>query len=191
MKALIEQIRNGDKQAFETLYLQQRPIFVNWMKKKFGVSKEGALDVYQETMLVLYENILNDKITYFSSKINTYLFTLGRNIWLKKQRKESRETSFVLLDKQGETGSLAFENVVAEEDSQQSSELEEVFLSLIEEMKDPCYSILKYTLLFGMSGKEIAKQLDYKDVNVLYIQKNRCLKKVKASIKLKYKKEDF
>lgn len=191
MKALVERIKNGDRAALEELYLQQRPAFVNWLKKKFAVSDEVALDVYQETILAVYRNILNNKVNHFSSSMRTYLFAIGRNIWLNRHRKESRELSFAVSIDDAQEEGLQVENITAEAYYEQPSELIEAFKKVIKEMREPCYSVLKLSFLFDLPAKEIATKLAYKDVNVLYTQKNRCLKKVKLTMNKYYTKEDF
>ncbi len=191
MKDLIQQIKKGDKNALAELYEAQREPFINWMRGKYSISEEDVLDVYQESIIALYRNILDGKLTELKSRVSTYLFAIGKNIWLNRHRKMDREIAFTFKFTDEHQKEVKVNEMSIEAYHGISSELLKVVSEMVVNMADPCYSILKLSLLYDLSTKEILKQLDYKNASVLYTQKNRCLKKVQALIKQRYTKEDF
>jgi RNA polymerase sigma-70 factor (ECF subfamily) len=62
-------------------------------------------------------------------------------------------------------------------------------MSILDDMKEPCRSILKLFYIDNLSLKEIAVTLDYKSAECVKVQKHRCLKQLKEDVfrKLKIK----
>ena len=70
----------------ERVYLQHRTLFLSWSVKRFGLSKDEALDVYQEAIVAFTRNVRGDKFNPTSSVPSTYLFAIGRNLALNTIR---------------------------------------------------------------------------------------------------------
>ncbi len=191
MKDIIKEIKKGNKEVLGELYETQRTPFVNWLRRKYSLSEEDALDVYQESILAVYRNILDNKLDNMKSGISTYLFAVGKNIWLNRHRKIDREMAFTFKFKDQHQEEVHVNEMRVEEYHGISSELLKVVSQVVVDMKEPCYSVLKLSLLYDLSTQEVLDRLNYKNANVLYTQKNRCLKKVQTIVKKQYKKEDF
>ena len=58
----VEQIRKGDQEAFENLYLQNRSAFLQWACKQFQCSEEDGKELYQVVTLIMYDNIMQQKL---------------------------------------------------------------------------------------------------------------------------------
>lgn len=68
-------------------YRRFRNEFVAWAGKKFSTEAEDAKDVFQETLLVFYEQRRSGQLDGFSGNTKTYLFAIGRNLLLTRLRK--------------------------------------------------------------------------------------------------------
>lgn len=181
----LELIKIGDEQAVIQLYEQHRKEFFLWVKNKYQCTDEEARDSYQESVLVMYNNIKKGKLIKFTSSIKTYLFAIGRNVILYNRRKFQRERSSI-TDSENE--------IVDKESVQvnlQVSERQKILVEVLNDMGNPCKSLIMLYYTENLSFKEIAKRLDYKTETVARMQKMRCLKKMRKTMKEAYNKEDL
>ncbi len=63
----------------ERIYLRYRSSFLAWSAKRFGLSKDEALDVYQEAIIAFTRNVRTGRFDPSASEPSTYLFAIGRN----------------------------------------------------------------------------------------------------------------
>lgn len=89
---IIEIIESGDKdstdRAIRHLYKTCHPLVLNMITKNKG-NREDAADVFQESVIVLYEQIREGKFRGDSS-LKTFIYSVARNLWLKNlKRKKS------------------------------------------------------------------------------------------------------
>lgn len=66
-------------QEIEHIYLRHRSAFLGWSAKQFGLSREDALDIYQEAIVAFTRNVRAGKFVPSASEPSTYLFAIGRN----------------------------------------------------------------------------------------------------------------
>ena len=76
-KNIIHLLKQGDPKTLEKIYLDNREGFINFSKKD-NVEEYDAVDIYQDSILVLRENAINGKIDSLQSNISTYLFAIGK-----------------------------------------------------------------------------------------------------------------
>ena len=48
---------------------------------------EDATDIFQDTMVCLYENVVSEKLEVMSSTFKTYVFSIGKNLLSNFQKK--------------------------------------------------------------------------------------------------------
>jgi RNA polymerase sigma factor (sigma-70 family) len=81
-------LRQEREHAMDELYKASFPL-IKGLVTKNGGNNEDALDVFHESLVVLYQNIISRKFNNESS-VTTYLYAIGRNVWYKKLSKEKR-----------------------------------------------------------------------------------------------------
>ncbi len=181
----LDLIKSGNEKAISQIYETYREEFFKWIKNKYQCTEQEALDTYQESVLVLYNNIKKGKLTKFTSTIKTYLFAIGRNVVLYNRRKFRKEQSSI----------TDHEHNIADKDSiqvnLQVSERQKILVSVLDKMGNPCKALIVLFYTENTPFKEIAKRLNYKTDTVARMQKMRCLKKMRVIIKKEYDKEDF
>ncbi|MGB0932136.1 MAG: RNA polymerase sigma factor [Chitinophagales bacterium] len=182
---LIEEIRSGNKKRLEQLYLKQGPLFVNWLKKNYQCSQEEAIEAYQESILIFCQNIMNGKLKKLTCKPHTYLFAIGKNVFLSKRRKYQLENISLSNEQDSIPDDTDLEVGIQLDEKQQR------LARVIGQMGKVCRAILTAFYLHDKSLKEIAQALKYKNMDVIYTQKKRCLQKLRALVKGRYKREDF
>src|SRR5690554_3551915 len=99
---LIEQILKGNSEALEDIYIQYKKEFFLYASR-FSITEEDIVDIYQDSVVVLYENIKSGKLTTFTSSVKTYLFAIGKykiydrlKLKLKTSPKDFSDYEFLL-----------------------------------------------------------------------------------------------
>ena len=126
---------------------------------------EDAKDVFQDAMMVIYEKSLNPDFELKYS-LHTYLYTVCRNIWLKKIRKKS------------DVGVSLPENLelIAEDTFEEEilwREKERLFRKKFKELGKGCQQVLEL-FLKGTSMEEIAKAMNFSSVGYAKKRKYKC-----------------
>ncbi len=182
----LQSVLDGDKKALTLLYKAYRKPFVAWLRKYTGCSQETALDIFQDSVIALYENIQFKGFTKFEKSIKNYLFGIGKRIYGSKvSRKKLQTTS---LDKQ------VFETQDLNIGMDQQIELDEqskIMLQLLKKMPNICRTIIYRFYYQKNSMDEIAEILNYKNGNVVKVKKNKCMKMLKETTKKIYSKGDL
>ncbi len=186
-RKLLQRIRSGEQKALEEFYVEQYEPFLAWLQKQYSITEEMATDIYQESILLMYRNILEGRFEEKNSSLKTYLYAIGKNTCLAKLRKQQKEQQlFVKMDK------AQLENTTyIEEKKPESSKLVIAIQQTLANMKEPCKSIISMSILYDIKPEKIAEKLNYKSLRVLYTQKSRCLKKLQTIFKQHHSKDDF
>ena len=91
---IISRIKSGDEKSYFALYKTHREAFINWATFSYNISIEDTKDLYQETFLILWNNIREEKLTHLTADIKTYIFSIGKHLILNFIKKKSRSVTF-------------------------------------------------------------------------------------------------
>lgn len=179
--AILEQIKKGDKSALKEVYLTHKAAFINFLISHYRANPDAALEVYQFTILRLYDNIVSGKLEQLTSSLKSYLFAIGKNIWkeqIRARKKENASTDqlllqFVLREENQELNEVA----LAEKDSY----YKKMAAALIK-MGNPCKQLLESFYYEKLSMQAIADALGFKNTNVAKTKKVKCLKRLRALV---------
>lgn len=170
---LIKQIKSGDQQAIEKIYnLYKREFLV--YSSRFSVSDDDAIDIYQDSIVVLYENILSGKLTSLTSSLKTYLFAIGKykiynSLKIKANIMDLDEYKHVLEEESDEEFLLREENIKRQQQAYQ-------------QLGGKCQKIIKSFYYENLSIEEIKTRLGYASKDVVKSQKSRCIKQIREII---------
>lgn len=137
---------------------------------KMGGDADEAWDVFQDAVTVLYQKCSTDGLE-LQCRINTYVTSVARNLWLKKVNKK-------VTVAMPET----FEPVQAETDAIDFLQQEADFAKLqdkLQELGDPCNKLLKAFYFDKKSMQLIATEFGYTNVDNAKTQKYKCLNRLK------------
>ncbi len=181
---LISRLKENPDSVLVELYKNYRKEFLSWSFKRFSISEADALDCFQDAIIVFYRNVMDEKITDLSSSTKTYLFSIGKNMVLRKYRKENREAHFE-KDLEGieDDSSIEFRELY------QGHAIENRVAEIVKTMRDPCKSILRYFYYRGFTMDEIAKVMKYKNADTVKAQKLRCIREIQNLIQRKMRTE--
>ncbi|RYE23586.1 MAG: sigma-70 family RNA polymerase sigma factor [Sphingobacteriales bacterium] len=173
---LLGELALGNRSATEKIYVDNYPIITNWIKTNGGTEADAA-DIYQEAMIVLYEKSQNEEFR-LACKIGTYLFAISKNLWYKKIQKLQRQPGF-LPENAGadENADWAYEDDVK---AHQERELHyEQMGSALDQLGEPCRSLLKAFYLQDKNMQEIAADFGYTNPDNAKTQKYKCLNRLR------------
>lgn len=175
---IVDQLKRGNTRVFKALYADFKKV-TGFITQNSG-SEEDAKDFFHEALIVLYEKIINNDFE-LKSKLSTYLFSICKNLWLYHLR-DKKPIIFNNINKTENDLSLAENPIEKQEDIIQQNEKIALIMKKIDELKEPCYSILMLFYFKKMDYKAIAQKLNYKTEKVVKNQKYRCLQKIKESL---------
>lgn len=179
-------VKTGDPQAINILYKAYRTSFLEWLQKTSSCDKEMATDIFQDSVIALYENIRLGKLKTIDSSVRNYLFGIGKRMYYYRMRKN--KGNIQTLDEHSKT---IHDTSMQVADNLELSEQEAIILKILQNLKEPCRSIIYLFYYKGLSTEHIAQSLNYKNKKVLRVKKVRCMKLLRQATNKLYKKGDF
>ena len=175
-KALLEGLATNETNAIETIYRENYTTIQAFIVKNNGYP-EDARDIFQEAMIVLYENA-KLKSFILSCQIKTYLYSVCRRLWLKKLQQQSRYyPAFELLD----------ETIPVEDELDVHEKQDNLMETALLKIGEPCKSILEAYYIQKKSMPEIAETFGYTNADNAKTQKYKCLMRLKKLFFAQYK----
>ncbi|MCK8521357.1 sigma-70 family RNA polymerase sigma factor [Aquimarina sp. D1M17] len=173
---LLEELKRGSDDAFKKVYQDNRTKFLSFAKK-YGLESQDILDIYQDSYITLYENIVSGKLIELSSTLSTYLISIGKYKILERLRKNKHKVNDESIfnfynenDASIEAFDLEFEKLTTKE---------ELLAMYFDQLGEKCKAILIMFYYKKYSIKEIMSFGNYNSENVVKSQKSRCLKTLK------------
>ncbi len=179
----VEQIKVGDSKALELLYRAYRKEFIKWLCIKTSCDRELALDIFQESVLALYKNAKAGRLDEMRGSIKTYLFAVGRKLFLLQNRNNRIKTANLEVDK----GFLKELKIIPQH-AKSLTDRQLLVVELLSKLRILCQDLLYMYYYEGLSMKEIAKKQNYKTVNVAKVMKARCMESLRKMVHQQNKK---
>lgn len=178
-KTLLLGLARNDREAVEKIYTDNYGLIQSLIINNNG-SVDDARDVFQETMIVLYEKTRSGSLE-LNCQIRTYVYSVARRIWLKKLQQQSRYTGDLNMT----------ESVVAvEEDLEEHQKRDSEFGMMekaIQSLGEPCRGLLEAFYLQKKNMQEIALEFGYTNSENAKTQKYKCLTRLKKIFFTHYK----
>lgn len=170
-KSLQERMRLDDKTALDFIYREYKEGFMNYAIR-FELSKDNLEDVFQDSVIALYQNLATKKIVLKSSSIKTYLYGIAKNMIYTRFSKRIHTVDVI--------DDIAIdENSIADREPTLQQHL---LAKHFKNISISCQEILKLFYYRGLTIKEIVESTDYKDENTVKSHKSRCLKGLKENV---------
>jgi len=174
---LLAALAAGDRTATEGIYKQHYHIINGWLIKNGGSSSDAA-DIFQESMVVLFGKA-QDEDFRLTCSVGTYLFAISKHLWYKKLQKQSRGPAY--LDENIGTDENDI-GVAYEDDINVHYEREAHYEQLnaaLDQIGEPCRSLLKAFYHNDKSMQEIAADFGYTNPDNAKTQKYKCLARLR------------
>ncbi len=160
-------------QAFIQLYKLAFDAISRFIQRNSGTLSD-AEDIFQDSLVVLYNQIKQGELK-LNCTIKTYLYSICRNLWLKRLRKGKKE---VALTDQMETIPINPEHLEDIDGDERSHTIAKLLGSLGEDCRD----ILLHFYFERMSMREIARKMNLSSEQVAKNKKSNCMKNLKKKI---------
>jgi len=157
-------IAQNDTKVLKAIYKENLGKITKFVQKNNG-SKDDALDVFQDALVVIYKKIQANELQLTSS-FSTYLFSVCRFIWLRELKKKYRQEA-PMENISSPCSSIDIEKEWCE------NEKRKLFQSKMKQLSTEAQQVL---ILFfnGHSMKEIASKMNY---TLAYAQRKKYLAK--------------
>jgi RNA polymerase sigma factor (sigma-70 family) len=174
---IIKGLKSNDEvkvnKTFRYLYRRYFKMALKIINKMDGNDLD-AEDVFQEALLTLYENIRNDRFRGESS-LTTYLYSILRNQWSVKRIMNNARKNVERYYSKKQYSELLYEQFL----DLNHLEVKEILLErLLEDIGNPCKSILKYYYYDNLPMKEISERMHYSSEDTAKTQKYKCMLKL-------------
>lgn len=167
---LLDGLKKGADTAFRKMYVLHFNM-IRYLVIKNSGREEDAADVFQDALLVLYEK-LNQPDFVLTSSLKTFLYSVCRNLWLKRLEKSRRE-SFTDFEE--------YEPAAEEEEENDRSEEKAKLRRHLAALGEQCRKVLTLFYYFKKNMEEIAAELGYTNADNAKNQKYKCLQRLKAA----------
>ena len=172
--SLIERIKYGDgDDALKEIYNTYRNEFILWATGNHSCTTEEAKDIFQQSMIVLYENVIYEKLTEITTQVNTYLFSIGKNKILELMRQKGK--AVIQNEDQVDFESHLYGLEIDEGFEEKMRKVEASILKL----GTPCKNILEQYYYHKKSMQELSEILGYKSSDTVKNLKYKCLQRLK------------
>ncbi len=171
-KDLLEGLAKNDSAAIKEIYTKNFGIIQSFIINNSG-TQDDARDIFQEAMITLYEKA-NDKDFVLTSQIRTYLYSVARNLWLKKLYKQNRYVSAEVM---------GLEEAIAVEDDlelhEQKNEEYNIMMNALNSLGEPCKTLLEEFYLNNKDMTALTEMFGYTNSDNAKNQKYKCLVRLK------------
>jgi RNA polymerase sigma factor (sigma-70 family) len=147
-------------------------------------SSDDAADIFQESMIVLFEKV---KTGHFElhCQLKTFIYAVCRRLWLKKLGQ---------MQRYGSAPAENIEELVSVEEDMETHENRQKEFSIMEaalgKIGEPCKSLLEAYYIQKKQMQAIAADFGYTNADNAKTQKYKCLVRLKKLFFAQYKNTD-
>ncbi len=173
---LILAVKEGKESVIASLYDEYRAPFLTWARRKFDLEEETLIDVYQDSIIILYQNIVEGKLLEIRGKMSSYLFGIGKHLIYRLFRDKNERT----------TGLDDVNEIVVEPEYLGNVDRDDVVYRLqraLEHLAWPCRQLIEYFYYHNYDMQMIADRMKYKNADTVKAKKSRCMKKLREHYK--------
>lgn len=172
---LLKKLRMGDKDAYSQLYKTCYKSIEGDILRNSG-SQADAQDVFQEAIIVLFENYLFQKDFKLTVKLCSFLRTIAFKMWLKKLRKAPKKIDFDI--EEYNIPSVEIDLSFLDEEDVEVTSQQETVVEKLEELGEDCQKIIQYKYYENLSHEEIAERMGF-SIRYSRIKLFRCRNRLK------------
>ncbi len=158
-KVLIEQVKNGNKMAYDLLVLKYQQRIIN-LVFRFVKNHSDAQDVAQDTFIKAYRALPNFR---GESAFYTWLYRIAVNTaknYLVSQARRSAGSELDVSEVEQINRSSALREQATPENLLMKDELQDIILKTIKNLPDELYSAIMLREVEGLSYEEIATVME-------------------------------
>jgi len=172
---IVQAIRQGqDSKVIDSLYETLLPKVKKHVRSNGG-SLDDAYDVFQESVIVFYKLVVNEKFDSDKYKVHGFVYTICKNLWINLVKKRISDQNRERKVEKDDSEFSLLDNII---NAERKTALDQVFQTLGEK----CTEILTQFYYHRLSLKEIAKEINMTEDSVK-VKSHRCKKLLADKIK--------
>ncbi len=175
----LEELRKGKDDVLKQVYQDNRDKCINFIRK-YNLSEEDLVDVYHDSYVIFYDNVMTGKIQKLTSSISTYLISICRHLAFNKLKKGNR-----MINPDSEQFFVkAIDQLIEELEIENNELTKEQYLlyKYFNTLGKKCKELLDMFYYRGFTISDILIEGIYPNENVIKSSKSRCLKTLKDRI---------
>jgi RNA polymerase sigma-70 factor (ECF subfamily) len=166
------EFRTDENQALKDIYRLYRKDCILFARRKYGLNEEDAIDVFQQSVLILYHNTATGKFTQLTSGVKSYLLGIIRLKSLEITRTSSRT-----IYPEDLNATLA---AIPDSPLEEESSMVTLLKSLLPRLGASCRQLLELYYYRDLSINQIAEGSDYSGPDSVKTQKYKCIKRLQS-----------
>lgn len=163
---IVENIKNGNgNHVLEYVYFKHEKETIRWIKKNKG-RREEAQDIFQESLLVFYQYVIENKYDK-EIPIGAFLFNVSKNKWVNRVKKINKEIHFEKIEYE----TISEENTSYSDKSKLTKEV-------LGQIGETCKELLTYSILYDLSMEDISLRMGFSSADVAKTKNYKCKKRL-------------
>lgn len=176
-QTVIENIRQGDPTAVSLVYAAYQSDFVKWVRRYAQCDDEDAIEYFQASVIILYDNVQQGKLLQLQSALKTYLFGVAKKLIWQSNRSQARKqkvyAEYFLMEQVQQT--------TADAEKEQERDLDLVS-HCFDLLGEPCHRLLDLFYYRQKKMEEIADLMGYKNPETAKNQKYKCMERLRKMV---------
>jgi RNA polymerase sigma factor (sigma-70 family) len=178
---VLDKIKQGDQRMLLFLYKRNVDPIRSYIIRNNGNTADVE-DMLQEALVILWQNA--QKVDFvLSSKLDTYLYAIAKNLWLKQLRKNGR---MHLSDFESDHSPD-----IADTTEEYNDDKYTVLSKYLNQLGETCRTLLTFFYFEQWDMEQIAAKMQFANADTAKAKKYQCKKKLEELIKQHYTAEEL
>ena len=171
---LVNQMKNGDRRAFETLFQKYAPSLINQLKSSNQIGSDSAEDIILESFLDVYKSITEG--TYNEKGLfSAYVYTIAHRRFLKEFKQKNEDATDEEINNVPDIDSDKMMYQAAAEEALKS-------------LSELCRDLIYYKNYHNFRDDEILVNFpELKNLSNVKNRRNKCMSKLREQAELNLK----
>ena len=168
----IWRIKNEEDQALKDIYSMFRGDCLQWLQSGYNLDYDDSHEVFQASLIILYDNVITNKLTTLTSGIKTYLMAIAKYQALNLNKIKYKIANHEI------NNSIEYYVLTDEDEETEKNHLLQKAVAAVEILGDPCKSLLQLFYYEQMNMEDITVLMGYKNTDTTKNQKYKCIKRL-------------
>ncbi len=168
----IWRIKNEEDQALKDIYSMFRGDCLQWLQSGYNLDYDDSHEVFQASVIILYDNVITNKLTTLTSGIKTYLMAIAKYQALNLNKIKYKIANHEI------NNSIEYYVLTDEDEETEKNHLLQKAVAAVEILGDPCKSLLQLFYYKQMNMEDITVLMGYKNTDTTKNQKYKCIKRL-------------
>ena len=165
-------IHEDENKALEQIYKRNKGECLAYLIRTYNLSYEDSLDVFQNSVLILYDQVISRQLKEYRGEIGAYLMNIVKNKGKEFNRLSYKRRSTEL--------NIVYEDYSREEDAQFEYRVS-ILKKALDTIGNPCKKLLELHYFKRLSTDAIMNKMNYTNKNTLKTKKYKCIKRLQIS----------